>query len=308
VSSAGVVQTVPLMGTIVTIQVLGSNQDPLAREAALERALVWFEQVEATCSRFDRASELCRLSQAVGVFTPTSELLFRAVEFACALAAETEGAFDPTVGHRLAALGFDRHYQTGERVDRAALEGSEPSYLDVELDTDRRAIRLARPLQLDLGAVAKGLAIDLAARELAPLGDFAIDAGGDLYLGGRNEAGEPWRVGVRHPRAPGGLIANLRVSDQAVCTSGDYERRTPDEAANHLIDPRSGATAVGAISATVVAPTAMVADGLSTAAFVLGPRAGLELLTRGGVDGLIVGADLSQVATPGVADALLSHS
>ena len=296
------------MGTLVTIHVLGSDRTAGDREAALERALGWFERVEATCSRFDRSSELCQLSQAVGVLTPTSELLFRAVEFACALASETGGAFDPTVGHRVSALGFDRHYRTGARVDVAPTDDMAASYLDVELDSERRAIRLVRPLQLDLGAVAKGLAIDLAARELAPLGDFAIDAGGDLYLAGRNEAGEAWRVGVRHPRAPGGLIATLQVSDRAVCTSGDYERRTEDETAHHLVDPRAGSTTPLTISATVIAPTAMVADGLSTAAFVLGPAAGLELLTRVGVDGLIVGADLSQVSTPGLADALLSHS
>jgi thiamine biosynthesis lipoprotein len=307
VSPAGTVRTVPLMGTLVTIHVLGPDGAASDREAALERALGWFAHVEATCSRFDPASELCRLSEAVGVLTPTSELLFRATEFACALAAETDGAFDPTVGHHLRALGFDRHYQTGERLAAAPTEGRPPDFHDVELDAERRAIRLVRPLQLDLGAVAKGLAIDLAARELAPLADFAIDAGGDLYLAGRNEAGEAWRVGVRHPRAPGGLVGTLRVSNQAVCTSGDYERRTADNTAHHLVDPRSGVQAARAISATVVAPTAMVADGLSTAAFVLGPAEGLALLTRVGVEGLIVGADGSTVSTPGMKDALFSH-
>ena len=83
---------------------------------------------------------------------------------------------------------------------------------------------LHRPLLLDLGAVAKGLAIDMAARELQPFENFAIDAGGDLYFGGCNAAGEPWSVGIRHPRGDG-LLDTLRVSDAAVCTSGDYERR-----------------------------------------------------------------------------------
>ena len=76
-------------------------------------------------------------------------------------------------------------------------------------------------MTLDLGAVAKGLAIDAAARELQPFGDFAIDAGGDLYLGGRNPDGAPWSVGIRHPRLDGRLIDSLRVSNKAVCTSGD---------------------------------------------------------------------------------------
>ena len=68
------------------------------------------------------------------------------------------------------------------------------------------------------------MAVDMAARELAPLQDFAIDAGGDLYLGGSNEQGSPRRVGIRHPRKECERNGSLLVSNQAVCTSGDYER------------------------------------------------------------------------------------
>jgi thiamine biosynthesis lipoprotein len=148
-------------------------------------------------------------------------------------------------------------------------------------------ITLLRPLLLDLGAVAKGLAIDLAARELRELGDYAIDAGGDLYLAGCSPAGGPWSAGIRHPREEGHLVGAIRVSNRAVCSSGDYERRTSG-GDHHILDPRSGSCAAGVASATVVAPTAMLADALATAAFVLGAVDGLRLLDRHGVDGLIV--------------------
>jgi len=147
---------------------------------------------------------------------------------------------------------------------------------------------------LDLGAVAKGLAIDAAARELAPFSDFSIDAGGDLYLGGYNSQGAPWSVGIRHPRLGHELIETLRITNQAVCTSGDYER--PD----HILDAREGRPASAAASATVVAPTAMLADALATAAFVLGPSAGIQLLTRMGVQGLIVTPALDRFETEGL--------
>jgi thiamine biosynthesis lipoprotein len=305
------VKTVPLMGTLVTIQVVGHDATAAerdARDAAIERAFDWFRQVEACCSRFDPSSEVRRLSANVGIATAVSEMLFRAIEFACALAAETDGAFDPTVGGRMAALGFDRHYRTGERTGRAVEPADPVSYRDVEVDLDQRTITVARPLQLDLGAVAKGLAIDLAARELAPLVHYAIDAGGDLYLAGRNGQQEPWTVGIRHPRAPGSLVGTIRTTDRAVCTSGDYERPTADGASHHLIHPATGASATETASVTVMAPTAMLADGLGTAAFVLGPSSGLALLERAGVDGLIVSADLAQVATAGMRDALFSHA
>jgi FAD:protein FMN transferase len=129
--------------------------------------------------------------------------------------------------------------------------------------------------------------------------NFAIDAGGDLYLGGHNGNGEPWSVGIRHPRDENELIDSLRVSNAAVCTSGDYERRSPHDAekSHHIIDARTGASATGIASVTVVAPLAMIADGLATAAFVLGPSGGIDLLDRNGVKGLILTATLERFAT-----------
>ncbi len=225
---------------------------------------------------------------------PASAILYEAVRFALLLAEETGGAFDPTVGHRMVALGFDKEHRTGQTVRSAVKPDGDLSYRDVQLDPDRRTITLLRPLTLDLGAVAKGLAVDTAARELEPYKDFAIDAGGDLYLGGSNPQGAPWCVGIRHPRRDHELIDSLRVSNQAVCTSGDYERRT------HILDPRIGAPANAVASATVVAPGAMLADALATAAFVLGPRDGIQLLNRLGVDGLIVTPELERYETRGL--------
>ncbi len=147
--------------------------------------------------------------------------------------------------------------------------------------------------------MAKGLAVDAAARELQPWRDFAIDAGGDLYLGGCNPEGVPWSVGIRHPRLDGVLIDSLRVSDKAVCTSGDYERLAPD-GTSHILDPRRGAVAAGSASVTVVAPTALAADALATAAFVLGPQQGIELLVRHGAEGLIVSSEAERFTTPGM--------
>ena len=143
---------------------------------------------------------------------------------------------------------------------------------------------------LDLGAVAKGLAIDVAARELAPLTHFAIDAGGDQFFAGRNAQGEPWSIGIRHPREPGALLESIAASDAAVCTSGDYVRVAPGgrDDDHHILDPRTGTPARLLASVTVVAPIAIVADALATAAFVLGPVQGEALLERHGVDGLLV--------------------
>jgi thiamine biosynthesis lipoprotein len=301
---AASVHSVALMGTIVTIEVVGraaSTLEEPAREQAIGRALDWFQQIEDICSRFDETSELRQLSARIGAPVHASGVLFEALQFALMVAAETGGAFDPTVGRPMEARGFNRHYRTGQAADTPLAPGGAASYRDVRLDPAGRTITLLRPLVLDLGAVAKGLAIDLAARELQPFENFAIYAGGDLYLGGNNAEGRPWSVGIRHPREPQALIETVRVSGRAVCTSGDYERRAPAPGAgHHIMDPRTGGAATACASVTVLASSAMVADVLATAAFVLGPADGLQLLERHGVDGLIITPALERFATRGM--------
>ena len=310
------------MGTVVSIQVRGrGTESHAARLHGAERALGWFAAVEAALSRFDAGSELRRLTSHAGAPVTVSPMVFAAVQFALALAEETDGAFDPTVGGRLAAAGFDTHHRTGQRTAPPLPDESlAATWRDVALDAAAHSITLHRPLVLDLGAVAKGLAVDLAARELQGFANYAIDAGGDQFFGGRGD-GAAWRVGVRDPRgAPGDIVEVLEVSDVAVCTSGDYER-TADHAgaagapgtvaasgggpgpggplAHHILDPRTGRSARGTASVTVVAPTAMVADGLATAAFVLGARDGIALLENHGVEGMVITRELERVVTRG---------
>jgi thiamine biosynthesis lipoprotein len=165
------------------------------------------------------------------------------------------------------------------------VDGVSGSYRDVKLDRRARTILLRRPVVLDLNAVAKGLAVDLAVRELQQYADVCVEAGGDLYVRGRNAAGEAWHVGIQHPRAEGVLLETLHLTDTAVCTSGDYQRR------GHIVDARSHQSPTDLASVTVVAPTAMAADGLSTTAMLLGRERGLEFLEQQDVGGLLVAPD-----------------
>jgi len=300
------VRSTALMGTVVSMQVVGhsaTEKQRAAREAAVDRAFEWCRQIEACCSRFDPDSEVSRLLLHVSDAVPASPMLLGALRFALALAQETGGAFDPTVGHAMEARGDNIEYRTRTIVNTATDVSNETSWRDVRVDADAKTVTLLKPLMLDLGAVAKGLAVDLAMRELRDFTNFAIDAGGDLYIGGTNAMNAPWIVGIRHPREVDALIQTLQVSNVAVCTSGDYERRLacdagPDE--HHIIDPRSGRTATASISATVIASSAMVADALATAAFVIGGRDCIALLEQHSVDGLIISKSLERFATRGM--------
>jgi len=287
-----------LMGTFVSIDLV--RDDPAA-DQAVERAFEWFREVERRCTRFDPASELMQISTtACGAPVAVSPMVFQAIQFALTVAEESEGAFDPTIGRTMEARGFDREHRTGQPIRSTIEPDPDVSYRDVQIDAESQTVTLRRPLVLDLGAVAKGLAIDMAARELADIGDFAIDAGGDLFLGGRNAAGQAWTVGIRHPRAEG-VIESVEVSNQAVCTSGDYERLSSDGAGHHILDPRRRTTAWEAASVTVIASSAMLADALATAAFVLGPAIGIPWLERQQVEGVMFTSDLRRYATEGLA-------
>jgi thiamine biosynthesis lipoprotein len=290
------------MGTVVSIQIVGHGEtDSRRRERAeaVARAAAWFAEIEKSCSRFDPASELRKLSACAGTPVPVSATLYEAVKFAVAVAKTTGGMFDPTVGARMEQLGFDRRWETGEvsASDIAVDDGV--SWRDVLLDADAHTITLCKPLVLDLGAVAKGLAVDTAARELIPFENYAIDAGGDLYLAGHNAEGKLWSVGIRHPRADD-VFETMLVSNNAVCTSGDYERKGARPGAHHILDGRNGGSAAELASVTVIAPMAMAADTLATAAFALGRREGIRFLEHCGVRGVMITPSLERIETAAV--------
>jgi thiamine biosynthesis lipoprotein len=276
------------MDTLVSATFVGGSDD----EHALGVVRRWFAEVERACNRFDPASEINTL--VPGRWLTPSPTLFHSLSIAVTVAAASEGAFDPSLGHELASHGFDRHYLSGDRVRPPAARGD---WRDLELDHESQRLRLRRRVTFDLGGLAKGLALDLAAAELAELdlAGFALDAGGDLIVRGSNPDGVAWRVGVRDPRQPSELIATLQVDDQAVCSSGGY-RRGP-----HLLNPGDGLRAE-ALGATVVTPVAAIADALSTAATVLAPEAAIALLEASGVDGIVVARDGTVAVTHGLGE------
>jgi thiamine biosynthesis lipoprotein len=229
------------------------------------------------------------LLHSVGTPVPVSRLLFEAISFAYEVAELTEGTFDPTVGQIMERNGFNRHYLTGKHVQSNLPDFSFVSYKDIVLDHEQQAVLLQKPLIIDLGAVAKGLAVDLAAKELQEFEGFAIDAGGDLFVSGVNEQNELWKVGIRDPYKQNKSICSMRLTNAAICTSGSYERYSKtDSSIHHLIHPHTGLSPLELVSVTVIAPFAMMADALSTAAFLQGCKKGIQTLEEVDADGVLI--------------------
>jgi thiamine biosynthesis lipoprotein len=157
---------------------------------------------------------------------------------------------------------------------------------------------------IDTGSFTKGYAVDCASRILKKEGvaRALITAGGTVLALGEKPGGVLWQVGIRHPREEGGLLGAVPLEGRAISTSGDYERfyRVKGKRICHIIDPRSGQPVESAQSISVIAPTAMASDFLSTALFVLGVQSGLSFINNlPGVEAMIVDRAGKQHFSPG---------
>jgi thiamine biosynthesis lipoprotein len=156
-------------------------------------------------------------------------------------------------------------------------------YREVAVDPAARTVKLRRAdMKLGLGGIAKGYAVDRCAAVLraSGFGDFMVQAGGDLYVSG-SKGQASWMVGVRDPRGPpNAIIARMAIKDHAFSTAGDYERAFVLEGKryHHIIDPKTGFPATASREVTIFAPTALLADALDDAVFILGPQKGLALV------------------------------
>ncbi|TDF94439.1 FAD:protein FMN transferase [Paenibacillus piri] len=279
------------MDTAVDIQVVTRKSDDAA-EAAIQRAFEAFRKVEHACSRFSSDSELMEACRRVKTVVPLSPFLFEPLKFAWEVAQWTNGRFDPAIGKIMEDHGFNRHYLTGETIQSHSADAV--TYRDIVLNEQDRTLYLRRPLVIDLGAVAKGFAIDLAARELTQFEGFVVNAGGDLYAGGADESGGKWKIGIQHPVYKDQIIQEIELSNEAVCTSGSYERRSPVKpGVHHMIDPATGQSPDAWVSCSVVAPYAMIADAFSTASFLCGVERGRTLIEQLGFKGILITSGLN---------------
>lgn len=289
-----------LMGTVVEIVALGPDQARL--ETAVPAALAEIARIEALMTPHQPQSDVSRLSAAADPITVAAETA-EVIALGLQVAAASDGALDLTLGRLKALWAIESETPRVPEAEElaAALQGTGPAALQLDGLTVRKA---APQLAVDLGAVAKGYAVDRAVAVLRAAGvtRASVNAGGDIFLLG-DQVGRPWRIGIQHPRNQGEVAATLLVADQAVVTSGDYERFFEQDGVryHHIFDPKTGRPARRCQSATVVAPTAALADALSTAVFVLGPEAGLALVERfPGALALVIDAAGDRHVSPGL--------
>jgi thiamine biosynthesis lipoprotein len=298
------------MGT--EVRVTAWTADERQASDAFAAVFAEFDRLDAMLSVWKPGSDVLRINAAAGehavqVSAETIEVL----QAAHTIGGWTNGKFDVTFGALSDVWKFD--HDKDNRVptpEQIAARLPLIDYRNVTIDATARTVFITTPgTRIHLGGIGKGYAVDRAVSMLKTFGlrDFMVQSGGDLYVAGHAGDG-PWRLGLNDPRgAANDSFATLELSDATFSTSGDYERFFIADGTryHHILDPNTGLPARGCRSVTIVAKSAMLADGLSTGVFILGAHAGMDLVERlPDVEGVIVSAQNEVLISSGLRDRL----
>lgn len=281
-----------LMGTYVSISSYDGDLDKNRLAAAMDSAFGAIGRLEAVLNPYDSSSMIGKLNQRSQVrrtVTLNPEIL-ELISAAFQIANETNGRFDFTLWPVFRLWHFDTDSAAVPPIRKILQALPNVDYGFTELDS--ATFLLPKGVEVDFGGIAKGFAVEVARRILKGRGlkNFIIDAGGNLGIEWHQE--EPVQVYVRHPRREGQFWGHFPVKQSCgIATSGDYHFYFLENGQryHHILDPQTGYPARQAVSTTIVAPNATLADGYSTAVFVMGHEVGRDFIeTHPELEGLII--------------------
>ena len=292
------------MGTVVSVTAVAPNE-----EVAQNVATAAFREVRRLDELFSTwigTSELSHINAAAGrhavpVTSDKMDILERSVE----IAKLTNGGFNIAIGPAVEAWGVTerQHIPSREELDqiRPLIDLSQ-----VHLNKESGTVYLAREgMRIDVGGIGKGYAADRAVEAMRKAGATAgvVALSGDMKTFGRLPSGDQFPFAIRHPRKPEAILAFIDLQDEAISTAGDYERFFERDGIryHHILDPFTLKPAGECQSVTVVAREGVVADGLDTGIFVLGPQRGMQLVEElDGVEAVIVDREGRMMVSSGL--------
>jgi thiamine biosynthesis lipoprotein len=276
------------MGTIFTVYL--DLAEEVHAQACFDAVFDEIDRLEQTFSHFDASSELSRINRhAEDGPMVTDPEVFRLLATALDVSQKTDGVFDITVGRLTRAWGFtERRREIPDERQLAAARKS-VGWRHVQLDPEWRTVQFAQTgMELDLGAIAKGYAVDCALDLLRTVGVSAlIDAGTSSIAGVGESFSSDWTVSIANPVDRAQPLCEVQIGNRALSTSGVMEQSFVHDGRiySHLIDPTASgvvrnATGQQVLQVTVLAPTSTLADALSTAMFILGHKQGSVALEQ----------------------------
>jgi thiamine biosynthesis lipoprotein len=290
-----------VMGTFARVVAIGANSK--IADKAIEAALSEIESVDKLMSDYKSDSEISQVNRdgfvrTVAISEPTYEVLKRSIEFSKL----TDGAFDITVGPLVDLWHSAKKKNSIPSEEELAAAKTKVGFEKLILDDNNRTAKFAvEGMRLDLGAIAKGYAVDKAIEAMQKAGAVGgmVDIGGDLRCFGKPPKGKTkWSVGLQNPDISknadeSDLLLILKLDSAAVATSGDYQQFALIEGKrySHIINRQTGAGAEGLSSVTIIADNATDADALATAVSVMGAEKGLTLIEKmPGVEAILITA------------------
>jgi len=252
-----------------TVSVAAVHQDPDLARAAARAALAEVRRVDALMTVYRPDSQVGRLNSSGVLLEPAPDLV-RVLEFSQVLAERSGGTFDVTVQPLWRC--HDEARRLGRQPAASELAAARALVGWRDLEVSSRRVTLGRPgMAITLNGVAQGYAADLALAALRRGGveDALIDAG-EFGAAGDRQRGQPWTVGLQHPRDPAAVLGAVAMDGRFLASSGDYQSAfTADFASHHVLDPSTGRSPPGLSGAVVLAATGMEADGLTKPMMVL---------------------------------------
>lgn len=274
------------MGIPVHISLVGVSSQKA--DEALEKAENIFHEYDLRFSRFKPESELMGLNTSNGAWHKVSIDLFQVIKKCVALAAETDGVFDPSVGGVLASYGYGLPENFTQRVPS-------PTYRDLAFNDRELLIRLAPGQILEPACIVKGIAIDSAGKEISQIIDtntqgFMINAGGDILTKGLFEDGRAWNIAIQDPKNPGAIVSAIGIQNAGVATSGTYQTQGEHSGKkwHHLVNMKTGESTLDIVSATVIATTCEEADIEASLAILLTKEEAVSRLATRGLPYLLI--------------------
>ena len=279
-----------IMGTAVSVELWADDEASAA--AAIEAVMQEMVHIDQSMSPYIETSELALINrEAARHPVKISAEMFYLLKTALHYSQISDGAFDIS----FASVGYMYDYRNHIEPDEAQIQKqlSAIDYRSIKLDAGNSTVHFLKPgMRIDLGGIAKGYAVDKGADVLLARGirHAIVTAGGDSRIIG-DRRGRPWMVGVKDPRIGNKEAVVLPLENTALSTSGDYERyfMDGDRRVHHILNPRTGKSATGIRSVSVLAPRGIDTDALTKPLFILGVERGMRIIDRiPGVDAIVI--------------------
>jgi len=264
----------------------------------LDMAIAEITRIERLISSWDPNSQTSMINKNAGVApVKVDRELFNLIERAIKISKLTQGAFDISYASMDRIWKFDGSVMEMPSEEAIKQSVAKVGYQNIEMDPENSTVFLKKEgMKIGFGAIGKGYAADMAKALLLKNGVFSgiINASGDLNAWGTQPDGKDWMVAIVNPLNKEKVFSWLPVRDQAVVTSGNYEKFIilNGERYTHIIDPRTGYPSKGVRSATIFTKNAELADALATSIFVMGVETGVDFVNQlKGVECIIVDDD-----------------